>query len=68
MAGLLVPTESAGNVMVPSKGWYIFGGHENNSKSSQHLTSVDGVWESGPKFFQSKPDSGNCVVQVKPLK
>jgi hypothetical protein len=54
-----------GSTVVPDVGMFIFGGEQNTLSTSQKLTSVDGIWEKGPKLFKSASDWGQCVLQVK---
>jgi hypothetical protein len=69
MSDLLDPTAWAGNVVVPSQGWFIFGGlGDANFTTAQKLGSVDGVWEVGPALLDNKKDHLQCIVQVKKRK
>ncbi len=61
---LLSATRDAGNVLVSSKGWFIFGGYESELTTSQKLISVDAEWEAGPDLFEKRTDYGHCMVQV----
>ncbi len=45
---LLASFAYAGSAVVPSQGWFIFGGRGNFLETSQRLRSLDGVWEAGP--------------------
>ena len=45
---LLGPVAFAGSAVVPSQGWFIFGGSLNQLNTSQKLQSLDGIWEVGP--------------------
>jgi hypothetical protein len=53
------------NVVVPSKGWFIYGGYFANYQSySQHLPSISQPWIQGPLLYLSQQDYGQCIVQV----
>ncbi len=60
---VLLNTSNPSSVLIPGKGFFIFGG--NNNKSSQHLSDINGTWDIGdPKVFNSTVNSYTCVVQV----
>jgi hypothetical protein len=66
MSDLLDATSWAGNIVVPSQGWLIFGGlGDANFTTAQKLGSVDGIWEVGPALLDNKRDLLQCIVQVK---
>ncbi len=46
---------------VPNRGWFLFGGNPNFTKS-QYLQSIDGAWAIGDPFFGY--DADLCSVQV----
>ena len=60
---LLSPTYYAGNVLVPSKGWFIFGG-VSTLTTSQWLASIDGKWQNGPDLNENRTDLYQCVTQI----
>jgi len=64
VSDLLRPTYYAGNVLVSSHGWFIFGGVGNDLITSQKLKSLDAGWETGPNLFEDRIDHGFCMVQV----
>jgi hypothetical protein len=53
------------NVVVPSKGWFIYGGYYSNAViNAQQLHSISSKWTLGPVQFNSRLDFGQCIVQV----
>jgi hypothetical protein len=62
---LLTSTKFVGSVVIPNRGFFIFGGDDSNLTYSQNLKSVNGVWEAGPPLFENKPVAHHCAVQVK---
>jgi hypothetical protein len=69
MSDMLVATASgSASVVVPKKGWFVFGGEGNSLTRSQKLNHHDSQWELGPDLFQSRTVTGECLVQVNILK
>ncbi len=65
MSDMLVATASgSASVVVPKKGWFIFGGEGNSLTRSQKLNHHDSQWELGPDLYQSRTVTGECLVQV----
>lgn len=54
----------ASSVLVPNKGWFIFGGDGNSLTRSQKLQHPDSLWELGPDLYLSKSVTGTCIVQL----
>jgi hypothetical protein len=54
----------AASVLVPNRGWFIFGGDPSSLLTSQKLQSLSGNWSAGPNLFQNTFDSYLCGVQV----
>jgi hypothetical protein len=65
VSDLLLPTYYAGNVLVSSHGWFIFGGAGNALITSQKLRSLDAGWETGPNLYDNRSLQGHCMVQVQ---
>ena len=64
-SNLLVGTAAgAANVLVPGRGWFLFGGEGNSITRSQMLTSPSSRWQLGPNFYHSRYVSGECLVQL----
>jgi hypothetical protein len=61
-SSLLSPASHAASFLVPSRGWFIYGGYLSASPNSQHLQSLSGTWETGPRLYEV--DSHLCSVQV----
>ena len=59
------PSYDAGNVLVPSHGWFIFEGQRTTWTTAQKLESLDGVWQTGPNLYQNRTNEGHCLVQVE---
>jgi hypothetical protein len=59
---LLTPTHHAGSFLVPSRGWFIYGGANTEDPNSQPLQSLSGNWETGPRVYDL--DHLLCSVQV----
>jgi hypothetical protein len=61
----LNPALYPSNVVVPSKGWFIYGGYFSNyQNNAQHLSSISSQWTLGPLLYLSQLDYGQCIVQV----
>jgi len=59
----LLTTKFASSVLVPGKGFYIFGG--NSNYMSLQLPTIDGVWSLGlPYLFKNVTTEMMCTVQV----
>jgi hypothetical protein len=58
---LITDTFRAGSILIPGKGWFLFGG--NSLKTSQKLKNLHSNWEAGPAV-QTPRIQGQCVVQV----
>jgi hypothetical protein len=54
-------TVDAASILIPSKGWFLFGG--NGLPTSQKLVNVNSTWEAGPAV-QTSNIWGQCAVQV----
>ena len=60
---LVVPAAAGvSTVVVPNRGWFIFGGDGNTSPRSQRLPSPDSPWELGPELYKSQSVTGTCIV------
>ena len=64
ISDILSSSELAASVLVPNRGWFIFGGYESTLLTSQKLQTLSGNWSAGPNMFQSTYDSYQCGVQV----
>ncbi len=64
ISDILSPSELAASVLVPNRGWFIFGGDPSSLLTSQKLQSLSGNWLAGPNLFQNASDSYLCGVQV----
>jgi hypothetical protein len=52
------------SVIVPGKGWHLFGGYESTLSNAQRLQTLNGNWDQGlPSIYQI--DYIQCAVQVK---
>jgi hypothetical protein len=58
---MMVGTTSAISLLIPGKGWFIFGG--NTFSTSRKLVNVSSNWEAGPAT-QTSNIWGQCAVQV----
>ena len=52
------------NVLVPGRGWFLFGSEGNSITRSQVLANPTGRWQLGPSFYQTRYVNGECLVQL----
>ena len=65
---MLTTCQYPSSVVVPSKGWFIYGGYYSNALiNAQQLPSISSQWTKGPVQFNSHLDFGQCIVQVNCL-
>ena len=64
MHDMLSALSYAASVLVPSHGWLIFGGYNNNLLTWQKIQSVTDIWYAGPNLYQTKSDWDICAAQV----
>jgi len=60
---LLASTRHASDVYIKGQGWFLFGGFENDLKTSQKLVGIDSKWEQGPPVI-AQGIYGQCAVKV----
>ena len=56
-----IPVSFTDGVIVPKRGWIIFGGHDG-SDQTQQLQLIDGIWNFGDAVYKNGYDL--CIVQV----
>ncbi len=61
-SSLSSPTFHSASFLVPSRGWFIYGGH-SSSTESQYLQTLMGSWKTGPGHYEDF-ETGLCSVQV----
>jgi hypothetical protein len=62
ISDILSESNTAPSVLVPNRGWVIFGG--NKLPTSQILQTLSGNWTKGPNMYDARNVYGNCGVQV----
>ncbi len=62
IADLLEPEVWAGNALIPTEGWVIFGGLGNDLTKSQKFS--ENQWQLGPDLVNKQPTGVQCVTQV----
>jgi hypothetical protein len=61
---LLSIAYKASSVLVPNRGWHIFGGGSSRSGKTQKLSDLQSEWEEGTDLYNGSDMYGFCSVQV----
>ena len=61
---LLSIAYKASSVLVPNRGWHIFGGGSSRSGKTQKLSGLESEWEEGTDLYNGSDMYGFCSVQV----
>ena len=61
---LLSIAYKASSVLVPNRGWHIFGGGSSRSEKTQKLSGLQSEWEEGTDLYNGSDMYGFCSVQV----